>query len=81
MLNQVADIVRRQCNPLEERPPLASRIIRAANAYDDLVSGSTNRDRAAPPLERLRLDGDAMTTPMVEAMATVIDRLVPVNRL
>ncbi|WP_061297187.1 HD-GYP domain-containing protein [Herbidospora cretacea] len=82
VLNQVADIVRRQCDPLEERPPLASRIIRAANAYDDLVSGSTNRDRAAAALERLRLDGGAQYDPeVVEAMATVIDRLVPVNRL
>ncbi|WP_066362651.1 HD-GYP domain-containing protein [Herbidospora mongoliensis] len=82
VLNQVADIVRRQCDPLDERPPLASRIIRAANAYDDLVSGSTNRDRAAAALERLRLDGGAQYDPdVVEAMATVIDRLVPVNRL
>lgn len=82
VLNQVADIVRRQCDPLEERPPLASRIIRAANAYDDLVSGSTNRDRAAAALERMRLDGGTQYDPdVVEAMATVIDRLVPVNRL
>jgi response regulator RpfG family c-di-GMP phosphodiesterase len=61
---------------------MASRIIKAANAYDDLVGGSTDRDRAAAALERLRLDGGSAYDPaVVEAMARVVDRLVLVARL
>ena len=37
-------------------PPIGSRIIRAANAFDDMVGGSTDRDRTAAALERLRMD-------------------------
>ncbi|GIH29347.1 lipoprotein [Acrocarpospora phusangensis] len=82
VLGRVAEIVRRQCDGLEKNPPAASRIIKAANAYDDLVSGSTDRDRAAAALERLRLDGGAeYDQDVVAAMARVIDRLAPVNRL
>jgi hypothetical protein len=82
VLNQVAEIVRRQCDPVALTPPTASRIIKAANAYDDLVGGSTDRDRAAAALERLRLDGgDAYDPRIVEAMARVVDRLAPAGRL
>jgi hypothetical protein len=77
VLHGVAEIVRRQCDPVSETPPIASRIIRAANAYDDLVGASTDRDRAAAALDRLRLDGgteyDAV---VVGAMARVVDRLM-----
>lgn len=56
-------------------PPLASRIIKAANAYDDLVGDSTDRDRGAAVLERLRLDSAAEYDPtVVEALSRVIDR-------
>ncbi|GLX10747.1 HD domain-containing phosphohydrolase [Microbispora sp. NBRC 16548] len=82
VLHGVAEIVRRQCDTLAESPPMASRIIKAANAYDDLVGGSTDRDRAAAALERLRLDGGSAYDPgVVEAMARVVDRLVLVTRL
>lgn len=82
VLHGVAEIVRRQCDTLAEAPPAASRIIKAANAYDDLVGGSTDRDRAAAALERLRLDGGTAYDPgVVEAMARVVDRLVLVTRL
>ncbi|MEU6431492.1 HD domain-containing phosphohydrolase [Microbispora sp. NPDC046973] len=82
VLHGVAEIVRRQCDTLGESPPMASRIIKAANAYDDLVGGSTDRDRAAAALERLRLDGGSAYDPgVVEAMARVVDRLVLVTRL
>ncbi|ETK31988.1 phosphohydrolase [Microbispora sp. ATCC PTA-5024] len=82
VLHAVAEIVRRQCDTVAEGPPAASRIIKAANAYDDLISGSTDRDRAAAALERLRLAGGTEYDPaVVEAMARVVDRLVLVTRL
>ncbi|MFB9963700.1 HD-GYP domain-containing protein [Sinosporangium siamense] len=78
VLDRVAEIVRRQCDPVTEEPPLASRIIRTANAYDDLVGGSTDRDRAAAALERLRLAaGTEYDAAIVEAMSRVVDRLPP----
>ena len=59
VLDRVAELVRCQSWPSrghDPEPPLGSRIIRAANAFDDLVGGSTDRDRTAAALERLRLD-------------------------
>lgn len=56
-------------------PPLAGRIIKVANAYDDLVGDSTDRDRGAAVLERLRLDSAAEYDPaVVEALSRVVDR-------
>ncbi|SEF83285.1 HD domain-containing protein [Thermomonospora echinospora] len=56
-------------------PPLASRIIKAANAYDDLVGESSDRDRGAAVLERLRLDSAVEYDPtVVEALARVVGR-------
>jgi hypothetical protein len=82
VLHGVAEIVRRQCEPIGDGPPVASRIIRAANAYDDLVGGSSDRDRAAAALERLRLAcGTEYDPAVVEAMARVVDRLALVTRL
>ena len=64
VLDRVAEIVRRQCDhAAPTTPPLASRIIKAANAYDDLVGGSTDRDRAGAALERLRLGAGTATIP------------------
>ena len=37
-------------------PPLSSRIIRAVNAFDDLVGSSANPGRATAVVDRLRLD-------------------------
>ncbi|GAA4087724.1 MULTISPECIES: HD-GYP domain-containing protein [Actinomadura] len=56
-------------------PPLASRIIKVANAYDDLVGDSSDRDRGAAVLERLRLDSASEYDPaVVEALSRVVDR-------
>jgi response regulator RpfG family c-di-GMP phosphodiesterase len=62
VLGRVATIVDRQAEPYR-RPgkpfdagvPVASRIIRVSNAYDDLVGGSMDSDRRQAALERLRL--------------------------
>jgi hypothetical protein len=59
VLNEVAYLVRCQNWPSrghEPAPPIGSMIIRAANAFDDMVGGSTDRDRTAAALERLRMD-------------------------
>ncbi|MFB9724169.1 HD-GYP domain-containing protein [Planobispora longispora] len=76
VLERVAEIVRRQCDPCVEMPPLASRIIKVANAYDDLVGGSTDRDRAGAAMERLRLGvGGEFDPSVVEATTLVVGRL------
>ncbi|MFI0419568.1 HD-GYP domain-containing protein [Spongiactinospora sp. 9N601] len=80
VLGTVAEVVRRQCEPCSADPPLASRIIKAANDYDDLVGGSTDRDRAAAALDRLRLGAGTEYDPaVVEAMSHVITRLSPLR--
>jgi len=76
VLDRVAELVRRQCDQIAEDPPLSSRIIKAANAYDDLVGGSADRDRGGAALERLRLAaGTAYDPDAIEAMTRVVDRL------
>jgi HD domain len=81
VLDGVAEIVRRQCQPWrghDPEPPIGSRIIRAANAFDDLVGGSPDRDRSAAALERLRLDTTAEYDPgVVEALTKVTGRYYP----
>jgi response regulator RpfG family c-di-GMP phosphodiesterase len=80
VLDQVADIVRQQSDPARggdpsSAPPVASRIIRAANAFDDLVGSSADRDRAADALGRLRLDTSCEYDPgVVEALSKVVGR-------
>ena len=82
VLDRVAELVRRQCDPMGEDPPQASRIIKAANAYDDLIGGSIDRSRAGAALERLRLGaGVAYDPEVVEAMARVAARQTPAHRL
>jgi HD domain len=84
VLDPVAAIVRRQCDPYRApdnvcgtAPPLASRIIKVANAYDDLVGESSDRDRSAAVLERLRLDSAAECDPtVVEALGHVVERTI-----
>ncbi len=58
-------------------PPLGSMIIRAANAFDDMVGASTDRDRSAAALERMRLDPDEYDADVVAALAEVAGRRVP----
>jgi hypothetical protein len=79
VLDEVAEIVRRQSEPYRvaegPAPPLASRVIKVANAYDDLVGASSDRDRQAAVLERLRGDSAAEYDPtVVEALGHVVDR-------
>jgi len=64
-------------------PPVGSRIIRAANAFDDLVGSSAETSRSAAALERLRLDTATEYDPVVvEALARVAGRRqVPAGRL
>ncbi len=80
VLDSVADIVRRQsdpCRPADraEEPPLSSRIIRAANAFDDLVGSSVEPSRAAAAVQRLRLDTASEYDPqVVEALSRLVSR-------
>jgi HD domain len=74
VLDRVAELVRCQSWPSrgDPEPPVGSRIIRAVNAFDDLVGGSTDRDRSAAALERLRLDTAVEYDPgVVEALTEV----------
>jgi HD domain len=75
VLDGVAELVRCQSWPSrghDPEPPIGSRIIRAANAFDDLVGGSADRDRSAAALERLRLDTATEYDPgVVEALSEV----------
>jgi hypothetical protein len=86
VLDRVAEIVRCQDRPWRGTesgstgpgPPVGSRIIRAANAFDDLVGGSTDRDRSTAALERLRLDTAAQYDPkVVAALSKVTGRRYP----
>ncbi len=52
-------------------------IIRAANAFDDMVGGSTDRDRSAAALDHLRFDPREYDGRVVEALAEVAGRRVP----
>jgi hypothetical protein len=78
VLDSVADIVRRQsdpCRPADrsQPPPLSSRIIRAANAYDDLVGSSADPSQASAAVERLRLDTGLEYDPrVVEALSKLV---------
>jgi len=84
VLDSVAEIVRRQSEAYWEAPrpaagpsvpPLSSRIIRAVNAFDDLVGSSADAARAAGVVERLRLDATAEYDPgVVEALGRIVAR-------
>ena len=84
VLDTVAELVRWQWLPASggpKTPPLGSKVIRAANAFDDLVGGSADRDRTGAAIDRLRLDAGTEYDPqVVAALATVTDRL-PITRL
>jgi response regulator RpfG family c-di-GMP phosphodiesterase len=57
------------------RPPLRSRIIKAANAFDDLVGSSLDPGRAAAAVQQLRLDTASEYDPeAVEALSRVVNR-------
>jgi hypothetical protein len=80
VLDDVADLVRCQSWPAhghDPAPPLGSMIIKAANAFDDMVGSSTDRDRSAAALDRLRADPLGYDAHIVAALAEVAGRRVP----
>ncbi len=77
VLDRVAEIVRCQSWPWrgpDGEPPVGSRIIRAANAFDDMVGASVDRDRTSAALERLRLDSAEYDPGVVEALSKIAGR-------
>jgi len=80
VLDDVAELVRFQSRPArghEPAPPLGSMIIKAANAFDDMVGSSTDRNRSAAALERMRLDPVEYDAGVVAVLAEVAGRRVP----
>jgi HD domain len=80
VLDEVADLVRCQAWPArghDPAPPLGSKIIKAANAFDDMVGSSTDRDRSAAAIDRMRLDPVGYDVDVVEALRDVAGRRVP----
>jgi response regulator RpfG family c-di-GMP phosphodiesterase len=84
VLDRVAEIVRCQDWPwrgADGTPPVGSRIIRAANAFDDLAGTSADGGGVMAALERLRRNTAAEYDPrVVEALAKVVWRLQPRRR-
>jgi HD domain len=79
VLDQVAELVRCQAWPARGHhpvPPLGSMIIRAANAFDDMVGSSTDRDRSVAALDRMRLDPIGYDVGVVTALSEVASRRV-----
>jgi len=78
VLDGVAQIVRYQSWPWRGRdrePPVGSRVIRAANAFDDLVGATPDPSRTMAALEWLRLDTATEYDPrVVGALARVAGR-------
>jgi HD domain len=80
VLDDVAELVRCQSWPARGHhpaPPLGSMIIRAANAFDDMVGGGTDRDRSAAALEWLRQEPAQFDADVVAVLAEVAGRRVP----
>lgn len=70
---QVATVVERQADPYPEQP-VAARIVRVVNAYDEKVRGS-GPDGPLTALEELRLGtGGTYAPEVVEALARVLSR-------
>lgn len=81
VLERVATIVQRQADPY--RPsgrtdptlPLESRIIKAVNAYDDLVGASLEQDRMQQAVERLQLSTTRDFDPrVVDVLSRIVGR-------
>ncbi|MFD5884626.1 HD-GYP domain-containing protein [Streptomyces sp. NPDC060334] len=71
---EVAVVVERQADPYREQP-VAARIVRAVNAYDDLCGGSGHPGGSLAALERLRLGtGHDYQPEVVESLARVLAR-------
>lgn len=82
VLDEVAHIVDQQAEPYRRvhelgrnEVPLAARIIKAVNAYDDLVGDSTETTRRLEALERLRLGMAYEYDPtVVESLSKTVER-------
>ncbi|OPC84929.1 hypothetical protein B4N89_09785 [Embleya scabrispora] len=80
VLDRVASIVAAQADPYRDEsaappPPLASRIIKVANAYDDLLASTDDLGARREVFARLRADaGGAYDPRVVEALAQVLER-------
>lgn len=82
VLDEVARIVDQQAEPYRRvhelgrnEVPLAARIIKAVNAYDDLVGDTTETTRRLEALERLRLGMAYEYDPMVvESLSKTVER-------
>ncbi|MER5772742.1 HD domain-containing protein [Streptomyces sp. NPDC002039] len=71
---EVAVVVERQADPYREQP-VAARIVRAVNAYEDLCGGSGHPGGSLAALERLRLGtGHDYQPEVVESLARVLAR-------
>ncbi|MFF4369921.1 HD-GYP domain-containing protein [Streptomyces sp. NPDC001594] len=71
---EVAVIVERQADPYR-RQPVAARIVRAVNAYDDLAGDGRHPAGSLSALERLRLGtGHDYQPEVVESLARVLAR-------
>ncbi len=69
---EVAEVVARQADPYREQPQ-AARVVRVANAYEDLAGGPDGASARLGALERLRLHGSGAYDPaVVEALARVV---------
>jgi hypothetical protein len=83
VLDDVADIIERQCEPYrrhhqtdDRAVPLSSRIIKAANAYDDLVGDGGSPARQREALERIHLGLAYEYDPrVVSALTRVVTRV------
>ena len=82
VLDEVARIVDQQAEPYRRahdigrrEVPLASRIIKVANAYDDLVGDTAETTRRLEALERLRLGMAYEYDPLVvESLSKLVER-------
>jgi hypothetical protein len=79
-LNDVAELVGRQAWPAhghQPGPPLGSMIIRAANAFDDMVGGSKDRERWAAALDWMRMAPAEYDARVVAVLTDVARRRIP----
>lgn len=73
----VAAVVERQADPYRDQP-VTARIVRAVNAYEDMVAGNAAMEGSLRALERLRLGSAHAYEPrVVEALSRVVSRTVP----
>jgi hypothetical protein len=80
IVDRQAEPYRRPGTPLDAGIPVASRIIRVANAYDDLVGGSMDTDRRVAALDRLRLGVAYEYDPqVVNVLTRVVERTMLVD--